>query len=621
MKTKKYVGIMLIALLAVILLPLSSNASTFTLEEDELIDVIILVEEQQPRINIQHWPEHYKRNYVATESITRITEKTDIKPERTFERTPGFTTKITKSQIEELKEEPGIRGVYINKPIYASLTQSVGIIEANKTWVESIENTSVMGKGQTVCVIDSGIDYTHESLGGCTEQEFLEGNCNKVLGGYNFVSNNNNPMDDTGHGTHVAGIIAGNGSITGVAPEATLIAIKVLDSEGIGFSSDLLAGIEWCVNNKETYNITVISMSLGSKCKDNEGNLTGHCYTDFCDTSEPFTNIINQAISLNMSVVSSTGNEAMTDQISSPACIQNVTRVGSSTKEDVFGSFTNRAPVFNILLAPGVLINSTDLNQTTSYRSGTSMSTPIVSGGIILLKKYYELINQEKLDASNIFQIFNETGLQINDAETNTSFTRINVYNAVKSQETPPPTLTLLLNTTNIYLNDSININWTAQDDLGISQTLLEIKNPVNETIYNSTEQTQSIVLNKTILNTTGNYTVILWANNTLGLESQTQQTFEIKSLPEEEPDPTPPTDGTGGLPSGSTGGPGGGSTPPTPTPEPDREIVAHQETTNDEDTSTEESLTTEQIIVVLAGASIIYLMLSKNTTTRKKRR
>ena len=94
--------------------------------------------------------------------------------------------------------------------------------------------------------------------------EFLAGNCDKVIGGYDFVNNDADPMDGHSHGTHVAGIVAStHPTYRGVAPDAKLLAVKVCNDTGSCPTSDIIAGIDWCIDNKDTYNITILTMSVG----------------------------------------------------------------------------------------------------------------------------------------------------------------------------------------------------------------------------------------------------------------------------------------------------------------------------------------------------------------------
>ncbi len=118
------------------------------------------------------------------------------------------------------------------------------------------------GTGVTIAIIDSGVDYRHPDLGGGFGPSY------RVIGGYDFVNDDADPMDDDGHGTHVAGIAAGNGPfLMGVAPNANLLAYKVLDAEGFGQQSGILAGIERALDPdqdpKTDDAADVINLSLG----------------------------------------------------------------------------------------------------------------------------------------------------------------------------------------------------------------------------------------------------------------------------------------------------------------------------------------------------------------------
>jgi subtilisin family serine protease len=113
------------------------------------------------------------------------------------------------------------------------------------------------GKGSVVAVLDTGIDYALPELGGGFGEGF------KVVDGYDFVNDDDDPMDDHYHGTHVAGIVAGTGAAPGVAPEAALTAYKVLNAEGSGWESTIIAGIEAAADPVGEHPADVINMSLG----------------------------------------------------------------------------------------------------------------------------------------------------------------------------------------------------------------------------------------------------------------------------------------------------------------------------------------------------------------------
>ena len=151
----------------------------------------------------------------------------------------GLSVKAKANQIKAILADPRVKAVYPDRQVRACLTESVPFIGAHEIWNgNGPEGVAARGEGMVVAIIDTGIDYTHPDLGGGLGPE------HKVMGGYDFIEDDEDPMDDHGHGTHVAGIVAANGEVAGVAPEARLLAYKVLDFTGRGTQSDIIAGIE-----------------------------------------------------------------------------------------------------------------------------------------------------------------------------------------------------------------------------------------------------------------------------------------------------------------------------------------------------------------------------------------
>src|SRR3989344_3780093 len=146
---------------------------------------------------------------------------------------------IEPQAIKSLEKEDKIPKISYDYPVHAFLQTSPGIINATRVWPLLSNNVNITGTGQSICIIDTGINYSHSSLGGCYGNNNASSVC-KVKGGYNFVSNSNDPLDDHGHGTFTAGISAAQGNITGVAPGASLLALKALDNAGSGFTSDII---------------------------------------------------------------------------------------------------------------------------------------------------------------------------------------------------------------------------------------------------------------------------------------------------------------------------------------------------------------------------------------------
>lgn len=448
-------------------------------------------------------PGNYK---IKSFGIKTLENNFGIKYVRHFKK-GSIIAYIDKNKIQKLKKL-GYR-VYRDIPVKAFLTESVPLIQANKVWKIVLNGTNVTGKGISVCVIDTGVDYTHADLGGC-----FGVNC-KVIAGYDFVNSDSDPMDDNGHGTHVAGIIAANGYLKGVAPDAKIVAVKVLDANGNGYLTDIVSGIEWCINHSDDYNISVISMSLGTEDYHN----STYCDNDFSGEQGAYlTETINKAVGKGISVVVATGNEGNYSGISSPACIYNSTRVGatydmdytnsisyclnslctetctdSNPKTDNITCFTNRGGEFDIiLLAPGALINST-LPNGYGEEAGTSMATPHVSGAIALIKQV-----NKNLKPKQIEKILNKTGKQIYDSATARYYPRIDVYEAV-SKIIPklynPKVIPLLGNVTTVF---NFTVNYTHEANISPAYVKVCIDSSCFDTSSEDKDFTNGAIFNYT---------------------------------------------------------------------------------------------------------------------------
>lgn len=194
------------------------------------------------------------------------------------------------------------------------------------------------------------------------------------------------------HGTHVAGIIAGNGyssrgKYSGIAPESNILGIKALDSEGSGNTSNIIAAISYAIETKDQYNTKVINLSIGSPANNN-------CSKD------PLCKAVDEAIKAGIVVVAAAGNSGPNEKtILSPGIHPSVITVGASddkrtidTRDDIIASFSSRGPTNDgvkkpDLVAPGVNISSLSNSKLDGYKplSGTSMATPFVSGTVALM--------------------------------------------------------------------------------------------------------------------------------------------------------------------------------------------------------------------------------------------
>lgn len=211
------------------------------------------------------------------------------------------------------------------------------------------------GAGAKVAILDTGIDYNHPDLK------------DNYKGGYNFVYENNDPIDDSryGHGTHLAGIIAAkdNGTgVVGVAPEASLYAVKVLNGGMMGSTSDILAGIEWAIINK----MNVINMSFGAP-------MDSQAFRDSCD----------MAYKAGIILIAAAGNFNQ-PIVDNPAGFDSVVAVSATAQDDSRAPFSNYGTKVE-LSAPGVAIKSTVFGGGYGVMSGTSQAVPHVAGVAALI--------------------------------------------------------------------------------------------------------------------------------------------------------------------------------------------------------------------------------------------
>ncbi len=232
------------------------------------------------------------------------------------------------------------------------------------------------GAGQTVAVIDSGIDYTHAALGSGFGDGF------KVVGGYDFVDNDNDPLDTFGHGTEVAGVIAADEFIAdgvrhrGIAPDAKLVALRIDGDGGASIpDSRIEQALQWVIDNRDTFGITIVNISYG----------TGHFDED--TISEVYGDELLTLTDLGVSVVSSSGNSGIDSGpgIDTPAADPNVISVGSVDPNDVISSFTERGSVMD-LLAPGEFVYTTLRLGGFGVVDGTSFAAPFVAGAVALMR-------------------------------------------------------------------------------------------------------------------------------------------------------------------------------------------------------------------------------------------
>jgi subtilisin family serine protease len=302
----------------------------------------------------------------------RLQSKVPPKVRRHFDTLfSGIAATVDQKALAEIRRLPNVVAVHLDVEVRAQLAESVPMIGAPTVW----STYGVSGLGVKVAVIDTGIDYTHPDLGSCF------GSGCKVVGGYDFVNGDTDPRDDHGHGTHVAGIMAANGTVTGVAPQAKLLAYKVLNQFGQGYMSDVIAALEQAVLD----GAKVANLSLGGAGDANDA------------TSQAVDNATAAGM---LSVISSGNNGPAYQTVGSPGTARTALTVGAVDKSGVIASFSSRGYITDDnelvmkpeIVAPGVAINSTvpatgQLGDPSRYAilNGTSMAAPHVAGAAALL--------------------------------------------------------------------------------------------------------------------------------------------------------------------------------------------------------------------------------------------
>ena len=427
-----------------------------------------MIKEQQDKVlsklNLKDKTKNLIKLNNAKGHVSTTSSGADFNLRHKYSTVNGFSGMVTNNGLEKLMNDPDVKKVYLNREVHITLDQSIPQINADDVWKLKLNNINITGKDETICIIDTGIDTDHSAFSGRILDQYCY--CN---GGCcpNNEAEDTSAEDDEGHGTHCAGIAAGNHSTyRGVAPEAGIISIKVCNSNGNCSDSDVMAGIDWCVNNASTYNISVISMSLGG----------GVSYSNYCN-NDAFAPAINSAVGQNISVIVSTGNDGWTNGISSPACVQNATPIGASDGTSI-ASFSNRNSITN-LLAPGVSITSPYIGGGTIPMSGTSMSTPHVAGAAALIKQFVRLYNGTDITPQEIENVLNDTGTEIDDTSSSgRNYSRIDVYAAVMSFDTTPPQYSdVSKNDTSIKVNDVVLFYTNWSDSVGLSHYIFSWNN------------------------------------------------------------------------------------------------------------------------------------------------
>jgi subtilisin-like proprotein convertase family protein/subtilisin family serine protease len=367
-----------------------------------------------------------------------------------YDTLPLVTLRVDEAGLAQLNSQPGVVSVTEDIPVPPTLNESTVKIGSN-----TANTAGKTGAGTAVAILDTGVATKHPFLGNRVTAEACYSVNDEAYGATSLCPNGADQQEGAGsadaetgpcatlgaacsHGTHVAGIAAGNGTgITGaptrgVAPGASIVAVQVFskftsDSYcGAGgspcvlsFTSSQIKGLEKVYALKKAgTNIIAANMSLG-----------GGRWTTAC-ASDPRKAVIDNLLASGVATVVAAGNNGFGDAVNAPGCVPSAVTVGSTTDDDQLSSFSNRGALLD-LLAPGTSIVSAVPGNTYGSKNGTSMAAPHVAGSLAVLRQAYPT---EGIDS--LVSLLATSGTPI--TYTGATTPRINVGKAVTAVEPKP---------------------------------------------------------------------------------------------------------------------------------------------------------------------------------------
>lgn len=321
-----------------------------------------------------------------TDRVASILSANHCRINREIRIIPSLVVEAPFFSLEELARARHVRRIWYDSPAYALLDVAVPTVGGSYA-----QELGLTGKDIVVAVLDTGI-HPHPDLTVPT---------NRILSWNDLVNEKPDPYDDNGHGTHVAGIIAGNGTASrgeykGMAPEAKLVGVKVLNGTGTGSTSTVISGIEWCINNQSSLHIRAINLSLGTTAQES-------CHLD------PMCRAATAAWKRGMVVCAAAGNEGPKPKtINSPGINSRIITVGNlddrqtiNWRDDRLNQSSSRGPTPDDiakpdLVAPGTRITASGVHRVYTTMTGSSMATPMVTGAVAqILQKQPSLTPDE----------------------------------------------------------------------------------------------------------------------------------------------------------------------------------------------------------------------------------
>jgi subtilisin family serine protease len=358
----------------------------------------------------------------------------DFAVKDTFQAVPALTGFLrSESGLSQLAAHPEVMGIDLDVGGQGDLDVSVPLIGADDQ-----HTLGVTGDGVVVAVLDTGLDTDHSDLSGDLIHRACFLDNDGSINGVGLCPNGSDRQvgsgaaeDMAGHGTHVSGIITSDGVVSsvGAAPDAEIVAIKVLDDTPFSgifyFFSEIVAALDYIIVNRP--DVKVINMSLG----------TSALFAGDCDNSTAYNMAgaaaINTLRASGVIAFASSGNNSSGVNMTSPACLSNVISVGATNDSDVVAAFTNSNSVTDIM-APGVGIISDAIGNGTTSASGTSMASPHAAGCAALLIQSGEATTPAQIELR-----LETSTILVTDPTNGLTFPRIDCH---PMAATPTPTNT-----------------------------------------------------------------------------------------------------------------------------------------------------------------------------------
>jgi serine protease AprX len=336
--------------------------------------------------------------------VALLEREIDFHHQWTLEGIDALAGRVPVDRILDATTLPGVVMIELDGLLTTANGDAAVLHGVDTVWAD----TGYDGAGSAVAIIDTGIDGAHASLDDLDDDNSTDDP--KVIAFYDPVNNptltNGTevfPYDDQGHGSHCAGTTAGTGAPNyehiGMAPQAFLVGVKVLDAGGSGSFATVMAGMEWTVENRYKYNIRGASMSLG-----------GPGLAEWASSNDDSVNrYANEMMAAGIAIFIAAGNNGVSAQIGTPGSAEDAITVGALDKNSAIAVYSSQGPTEELRVKPNVAyvgsnVMSVAFNTGDQYTgmSGTSMATPGAAGVAALM--YQANPDLSPFDIKNIMQ-------------------------------------------------------------------------------------------------------------------------------------------------------------------------------------------------------------------------